>query len=44
MTLTTTIANLLLKAQHKPDTIVEIRLKRGLVLGLKMQPGDNSHD
>ncbi len=35
MSLTTTITSLLTQAQHKPDQIFEIRLKRGLLLGVK---------
>lgn len=35
MPLTTTIANLLQQAQQQPNQICEIRLKRGLILGVK---------
>ena len=35
MTLTTTITALLQQAQRQPDKIREIRLKRGLILGIK---------
>jgi len=35
MTLTITIASLLQQAQAQPDKIREIRLKRGLILGVK---------